>query len=200
MHICESEPEHDIASPELPNILLFSEDCLPLSCYQRCFIMSGSKRASYDSLTSSILEAEMMGFDQNENITNSLSRRSSESDLHAQPKKSNTIFTGAVRRIMADNIKRKADKDILQQVLKEIETVSAKRMKEGLNQWNFSVGVFNCFFIVYIFGKKHVLLYHFLMLMQSLSFVRLILTPHLHPCNSSHTIQERIQSIYGSST
>ena len=126
--------------------------------------MSGSKRASYDSLTSSILEAEMMGFDQNENITNSISRRSSESDLHAQPKKSNTILTGAVRRIMADNIKRKADKDILQQVLKEIETVSAKRMKEGLNQWNFSVGVFNCFFIVYIFGKKKAVSLYFLCL------------------------------------
>eukprot|EP00986_Skeletonema_menzelii_P019292 scaffold27514_cov166-Skeletonema_menzelii.AAC.1 len=89
-----------------------------------------------------------MGFD----ITASkrLSQSSSESNL--QEKKNNVFLAGAVRRVMQDNMKRKADKDILQQVLKEVETVSAKRMKEGLNQWNFSIGVFNCFFIVYIFG------------------------------------------------
>lgn len=47
----------------------------------------------------------------------------------------------------------KEDKEILKQVLDEIEMISAKRMSEGLNQWNFSLGVFNCFFIVYIFGE-----------------------------------------------
>ncbi len=50
-------------------------------------------------------------------------------------------------------MKRKGDKEILKQVLEEIETISEKRMSEGLNQWNFSFGVFNCFFIVYIFGE-----------------------------------------------
>ena len=107
-----------------------------------------------------LLEDELMGFD----ITASkrLSQSSSESNL--QEKKNNVFLAGAVRRVMQDNMKRKADKDILQQVLKEVETVSAKRMKEGLNQWNFSIGVFNCFFIVYIFGKKKVPLYYYSML------------------------------------
>lgn len=66
----------------------------------------------------------------------------------------NSVFSRAVRNVMRDNVKRKADKEMLQQVIKEIETISEKRVSEGFNQWNFSVGVFNCFFIMYMFGKE----------------------------------------------
>ena len=133
------------------------------------------QRRPGDSLTKSdvfnlnLLEEELMSFDPDDDNTASrrLSQSSSESDL--QRKKSNkTFLAGAVRRVMQDNMKRKADKEILQQVIKEVETVSAKRMKEGLNQWNFSIGVFNCFFIVYIFGKKKLCYYFILSSVQCL--------------------------------
>lgn len=51
---------------------------------------------------------------------------------------------------------RKSEQDIIQRVLDEIDMISVKRMSEGFNQLNFSFGVFNCFVIVYIFGKRHV--------------------------------------------
>lgn len=49
---------------------------------------------------------------------------------------------------------RKSEQDIIQRVLDEIDMISVKRMSEGFNQLNFSFGVFNCFVIVYIFGKS----------------------------------------------
>ena len=66
-----------------------------------------------------------------------------------------TIFAGAARRVINDNMKRRGDKELLklEEVLEEIEMLSEKRMSEGLSQLNFTLGVFNCFFIVYIFGE-----------------------------------------------
>ncbi len=69
----------------------------------------------------------------------------------------NALFAGAARHVINDNMKRRGDKALLKEVLEEIEMISAKRMKEGLNQWNFSFGVFNCFFLVYIFGECQLL-------------------------------------------
>jgi hypothetical protein len=51
-------------------------------------------------------------------------------------------------------VTRKSEQDIIQRVLDEIDMISVKRMSEGFNQLNFSFGVFNCFVIVYIFGKS----------------------------------------------
>eukprot|EP00985_Skeletonema_marinoi_P033770 scaffold42116_cov241-Skeletonema_marinoi.AAC.1 len=100
-----------------------------------------------------LLEAELMGFDQG-NITEPAREYNSQSSNTMQENGVDLqkVFAGNVRKVMQDTVKRKGDKEILNRVLKEIEMISAKRMSEGLNQWNFSFGVFNCFFIVYIFG------------------------------------------------
>ncbi len=50
-------------------------------------------------------------------------------------------------------MKRRGDKKILKELIEEIEMISEKHMSEGLSQLNFTLGVFNCFLIVYIFGK-----------------------------------------------
>lgn len=40
----------------------------------------------------------------------------------------------------------------LKRILDEIDKIALKRTSEGLNDRNFSIGVLNCFFIVYMFG------------------------------------------------
>lgn len=47
---------------------------------------------------------------------------------------------------------KKGEEETIRRVLERIELVSLKRMDEGLNEFNFSLGVFNCFFIAYMFG------------------------------------------------
>ena len=47
---------------------------------------------------------------------------------------------------------KSGEEKTIRRVLERIELVSLKRMDEGLNEFNFSVGVFNCFFIAYMFG------------------------------------------------
>ncbi len=83
----------------------------------------------------SLLEEELMGFDQ-------VRRGSTESK--------DSLFAGAARRVINDNMKRRGDKELLKlkEVLEEFEMISEKRMSEGLSQLNFTLGVFNCFFVV----------------------------------------------------
>jgi len=59
-------------------------------------------------------------------------------------------FRNSAKRI---GVYKHAEKETLRRVLDEIEIVSVKRMNEGLNEFNFTVGVFNCFFIAYMFGR-----------------------------------------------
>ena len=73
-------------------------------------------------------------------------------------RKQNIYFARAAQRVIKDNTKRKGDKEIMARVLDEIEAIAVKRMSEGFNKWNFSVGVFNCFFIVYVFGEHYLCL------------------------------------------
>lgn len=47
---------------------------------------------------------------------------------------------------------RKGEAETIRRVLDEIEVLSLRRMAEGFNELNFSVGVFNCLFIAYMFG------------------------------------------------
>ena len=96
-----------------------------------------------------LVEEEPMGFDQDNNNNIGIAEPRRE---EIQTKKK-SLFAVEARRAINDNMKRKGEKEILQQVLGEIETISAKRMSEGFNQFNFSLGVFNCFFIVYTFGE-----------------------------------------------
>jgi hypothetical protein len=44
------------------------------------------------------------------------------------------------------------DVETIKRVLDEIDNIALKRTNEGLNEINFSVGVCNCLFIVYMFG------------------------------------------------
>jgi len=44
------------------------------------------------------------------------------------------------------------DVETIKRVLDEIDNIALKRTNEGLNEFNFSVGVCNCLFIVYMFG------------------------------------------------
>lgn len=55
---------------------------------------------------------------------------------------------------------KKGEAETIRRVLNEIEMVSVKRMSEGFSELNFSLGVFNCFFIIYVFAKcpEHFLL------------------------------------------
>ena len=39
---------------------------------------------------------------------------------------------------------KKGEAETIRRVLDEIEVISVKRMSEGFNEFNFSVGVFNC--------------------------------------------------------
>ena len=39
---------------------------------------------------------------------------------------------------------KKGEKETIRRVLNEIELISTKRMGEGFNEFNFSIGVFNC--------------------------------------------------------
>lgn len=50
----------------------------------------------------------------------------------------------SVRRAISAAQYQKGEKETIRQVLEEIESMSVKRMKEGFNHFNFSVGVFNC--------------------------------------------------------
>jgi len=72
-----------------------------------------------------------------------------------EPRNDSSLSTiaDAARRVGNDRVKRKGEREIIRRVLDEIDVISVKRMSEGFNQWNFSFGVFNCFFIVYVFGK-----------------------------------------------
>eukprot|EP00578_Thalassiosira_sp_NH16_P026582 CAMPEP_0181087492 /NCGR_PEP_ID=MMETSP1071-20121207/6299_1 /TAXON_ID=35127 /ORGANISM="Thalassiosira sp., Strain NH16" /LENGTH=397 /DNA_ID=CAMNT_0023169379 /DNA_START=172 /DNA_END=1362 /DNA_ORIENTATION=+ len=47
---------------------------------------------------------------------------------------------------------KKGEAETIRRVLDEIDMVSVKRMSEGFNEFNFSMGVFNCLFITYMFG------------------------------------------------
>ncbi len=98
-----------------------------------------------------LVEEELMGFDQDNNNNIDIAEREPRREEIQTKKKS--LFAVEARRGINDNMKRKGEKEILQQVIGEIETISAKRMSEGFNQFNFSLGVFNCFFIVYTFGE-----------------------------------------------
>lgn len=47
---------------------------------------------------------------------------------------------------------KKGEEATLNRILDEIDKIALKRTSEGLNDRNFSIGVLNCFFIVYMFG------------------------------------------------
>ncbi|KAL7477990.1 hypothetical protein ACHAW6_003777, partial [Cyclotella cf. meneghiniana] len=47
---------------------------------------------------------------------------------------------------------KKGELATVQRILDEIELISLKRTSEGLNETNFTVGVLNCFFLIYLFG------------------------------------------------
>ncbi len=47
---------------------------------------------------------------------------------------------------------KKGEMATVQRILDEIDLIALKRSSEGLNEVNFSLGVLNCFFIIYIFG------------------------------------------------
>lgn len=55
-------------------------------------------------------------------------------------------FVNEVRGFM------KGEEETLNKILDEVDKISLKRSAEGLNELNFTCGVLNCFFIVYIFG------------------------------------------------
>jgi len=93
---------------------------------------------SSDVIREHLLAAEEMSFDGN--IT-----EPSHDSLSS--------FVAMARRVGKDRVKRNGEREIIRRVLDEIDVISVKRMSEGFNQWNFSSGVFNCFFIMYIFGK-----------------------------------------------
>ena len=42
--------------------------------------------------------------------------------------------------------------DAIQQVLEEVEKAAEKRIRNGLSEVNFTLGVFNCFVITYVFA------------------------------------------------
>lgn len=58
-------------------------------------------------------------------------------------------FANAVSNMI--NFQR-GEAETIRRVLDEIDHVAVKRMSEGFNEFNFSVGVINCFFIIYMFG------------------------------------------------
>jgi hypothetical protein len=61
-------------------------------------------------------------------------------------------FKTAVNRVNSRLQFQKGELATLQRILEEIDKISLKRTSEGLNDINFSIGVLNCFFIIYMFG------------------------------------------------
>ena len=47
---------------------------------------------------------------------------------------------------------QKGEAETIRRVLDEIELLAVKRTSEGFNEFNFSVGVLNCFFLCFMFG------------------------------------------------
>ena len=47
---------------------------------------------------------------------------------------------------------KKGEEATLNRILDEIDKISLKRTSEGLNDLNFSIGVLNCFFVIFMFG------------------------------------------------
>lgn len=60
-------------------------------------------------------------------------------------------FKKAVEEVSSSQFK-KGEEVTLSRILDEIDKISLKRSSEGLNDMNFSIGVLNCFFIIYMFG------------------------------------------------
>ena len=48
---------------------------------------------------------------------------------------------------------KKGEKETIRRVLDEIELISTKRMSEGFNEFNFSIGVFNCVSFIVVWLK-----------------------------------------------
>ena len=65
------------------------------------------------------------------------------------------LLSSAVTAVMPAQGDKKIpcnDVETIKRVLDEIDNIALKRTNEGLNEFNFSVGVCNCLFIVYMFG------------------------------------------------
>ena len=93
-----------------------------------------------------------------------------EDELSDSPDKLVNIARKVGKQQVIKKFTRKSEQDIIQRVLDEIDMISVKRMSEGFNQLNFSFGVFNCFVIVYIFGKSMCVLQRILLCVQQHSF------------------------------
>lgn len=67
---------------------------------------------------------------------------------------------------------KKGEAETLRRVLDEIDTISGKRTKEGLNEFNFTLGVCNCVSFVFVLSLKHIVLLahdmYYLMLWRAL--------------------------------
>jgi hypothetical protein len=43
--------------------------------------------------------------------------------------------------------------EVIARVLNRIDDISERKVEEGFSQWNFALGVLNCFALVYVFGR-----------------------------------------------
>ncbi|KAL7537805.1 hypothetical protein ACHAXR_008105 [Thalassiosira sp. AJA248-18] len=75
-----------------------------------------------------------------------------DSDHHTASLAALSKVKTAVNSIKQQSCYKKGEAETIRRVLDEIELISVKRSSEGFNEFNFSVGVFNCFFIAYTFG------------------------------------------------
>eukprot|EP00970_Alexandrium_tamarense_P013717 scaffold3640_cov201-Alexandrium_tamarense.AAC.2 len=80
-----------------------------------------------------------------------------DSDLNDNNKPSSSLTSSMVARkftTVINNIAqfKKGEADTIRRVLDEIDVISLKRTSEGFSEFNFSIGVLNCFFIVFMFG------------------------------------------------
>lgn len=61
-------------------------------------------------------------------------------------------FLNLVNKVVSTNQNKSSEAAAVRRVLDHIELIASKRVNEGFNEFNFSVGVLNCFFICYMFG------------------------------------------------
>jgi len=80
---------------------------------------------------------------------------------------------------------KKGEAETIKKVLDEIDLISIKRTSEGFNEFNFSIGVFNCVSCVVSVCFVHIIC----------SFI--ILTSYIYTSSLSRTCSERILKIYG---
>ena len=77
--------------------------------------------------------------------------------LHVLPKATSPLLllSASVDTTSSQGVNNKSpcnDVETIKRVLDEIDNIALKRTNEGLNEINFSVGVCNCLFIVYVWG------------------------------------------------